>query len=378
MKKIIYMLMAVFTSHSLQAQQKFTIKGNLTAVTEPMKVFLSYSDGGKYEKDSVITIKGQFQFSGIVSRPVKASLSLRKVDPGQVKAPKIGDVVEAPDWADLMIDPGVTEINGPSLTKATIKGGKSQEEYLTYTKTYNQAIDSIVKIWQAQRKTFPEDSAASFKRLLYARNVVGNGVVKDFILSHGDSYVAFDIVSQNSVVIEQPKEAAELFNALSSPFKESAAGKIIAERIRLATKFSIGAPAVDFSQTDDKGKTVSLSDFKGKYVLIDFWASWCGPCRMEYPFLRKAYNKFKDQNFEIVGVSLDDSKSLWLNAIKDNNFNWTELCDLKGRKNEVAVAYGVAAIPQSFLIDPNGRIIAKNLRGNDLLDKLNEVISASK
>ena len=109
-------------------------------------------------------------------------------------------------------------------------------------------------------------------------------------------------------------------------------------------------------------------------MLIDFWASWCGPCRTEYPYLKKAYAQYKDKNFEIIGVSLDDNKASWLGAIKSNGFQWIELCDLKGRLNEVAKAYGIAAIPQSFLIDPQGRIIAKNLRGNDLLDKLHMVI----
>jgi thiol-disulfide isomerase/thioredoxin len=113
---------------------------------------------------------------------------------------------------------------------------------------------------------------------------------------------------------------------------------------------------------------------KGKYILIDFWASWCGPCRAEYPFLKKAYQQFKDKGFEIIGISLDEKKSDWLNAIKSNEFSWTELCDLKGRNNEIAVSYGIHAIPQSFLLDQNGRIIAKNLRGDDLIQKISELI----
>jgi peroxiredoxin len=249
-----------------------------------------------------------------------------------------------------------------------------QQDYYSYTTTYNQRMDTIVNIWRAQKGTMPEDSAASFKRLLYARNVVGKEILKNFVASHPDSYVAFNLVVQDAIVVEKPKEVGELFGMLSSRFRSSEEGKVIGERIALAAKFSIGAPAINFSQMDDKGKLVSLSDFKGKYVLIDFWASWCGPCRIEYPFLRKAYSRFKDKNFEIIGVSLDDSKTLWLNAIKSNNFDWIELSDLKGKKNDVAVSYGVAAIPQSFLLDPDGKIIAKNLRGEQLELKLQELI----
>jgi thiol-disulfide isomerase/thioredoxin len=134
---------------------------------------------------------------------------------------------------------------------------------------------------------------------------------------------------------------------------------------------------MDFTQNDPSGKPVSLSSLKGKYVLIDFWASWCGPCRTEYPYIHKAYDQFKNKNFEVIGVSLDDKKDLWLKAINDNHFDWIQVCDFKGRQNDVAVAYGISAIPQSLLVDPNGIIIAKNLRGDDLIEKLEEVIKTN-
>lgn len=373
-KTILYMAVMLSFCNTLSAQQKFTIKGNLTALKSPMKVFLAYSDQGKHFRDSTVTDKGKFKFAGTISAPVKGNLYLAPLDAAKADAPKLGQVMESLGWANLMIDPGLTEISGPGLTKATIAGGPSQSDFLAFTSMQDKVMDSVVKIWRSQLGTLPEDSAASFKRLLYARGVVGRQVLKDFVKAHSDSYFSFDLVAQNGIVIDQPKEFSELFEAISPRLKESPAGKVLAERLFLAQKFAIGAPAINFSQVDDKGKLVSLSDFKGKYVLIDFWASWCGPCRMEYPFLHKAYDRFKAKNFEIVGVSLDDNKSLWLNAIKENKFDWTLLCDLKGRKNEVALAYGVAAIPQSFLIDPQGIIIAKNLRGNDLLAKLDEVL----
>jgi peroxiredoxin len=143
-------------------------------------------------------------------------------------------------------------------------------------------------------------------------------------------------------------------------------GNAIKTTIADLKRTAIGNAAPEFSCTDAEGKTVQLSSFRGSYVLIDFWASWCGPCRRENPSVVSAYRQFQNKGFKILGVSLDDTKSDWLEAIKKDGLNWTQVSDLKGWKADAAALYGVKAIPMNFLLDKNGTIVAKGLRGEEL------------
>jgi thiol-disulfide isomerase/thioredoxin len=148
------------------------------------------------------------------------------------------------------------------------------------------------------------------------------------------------------------------------------------EKIVLDNKIgSIGSDAVNFEQADTSGAMVSLASFKGKYVLVDFWASWCGPCRMENPNLVRSFTQYKNKNFTVLGVSLDRAKDAWIQAIYKDGLTWTHVSDLKFWNNEVAKMYRISSIPQNFLIDPAGKIIAKNLRGEDLNLKLAEIFN---
>ena len=164
------------------------------------------------------------------------------------------------------------------------------------------------------------------------------------------------------------------YDNLDGSIKTSFFGKKLKEIAEALKTTGIGGKAPDFTLQTPDNTTIALSSFKGKYVLVDFWASWCGPCRQENPNVVKAFNQFKNKNFTILGVSLDEDKAAWQQAIMKDNLTWQHVSDLKGWNSDVAALYGVKGIPANFLLDTEGKIIAKDLRGNELVNKLAEVL----
>lgn len=170
------------------------------------------------------------------------------------------------------------------------------------------------------------------------------------------------------------KEMSALFKNLDKKVQKSTEGKAFKFYLKRLENASVGKKAPGITQLDLQGNPYSLQDLKGKYVLVDFWASWCPPCRKENPNLVATYAEFKDKNFEILGVSLDKDMNSWKKAIADDNLTWKHISDLQHWNNGAAATYGIKAIPQNVLVDPNGIIIAKNLHGDDLKNKLREIL----
>lgn len=170
------------------------------------------------------------------------------------------------------------------------------------------------------------------------------------------------------------QELQKLFKTLDRKVRRSTKGKLF-ERYLDALKNTLpGKTAPSITQFDQHGEPYSLSDLKGQYVLIDFWASWCPPCREENPKLVKTYAEFKDKNFEILGVSFDREFDSWTKAIQDDQLTWKHMSDLEGWNSSAGQAYGIKAIPQNILVDPEGKVIARNLHGEDLNSKLREIL----
>lgn len=194
-----------------------------------------------------------------------------------------------------------------------------------------------------------------------------------FIEKHPNSVISAHLLSVYGSTWGK-KITENLFNKLSQEIKDTYYGKSVREFISINKGVKIGDKYADFSQADTQQRIVRLSDFEGKVVLLEFWGSWCGPCRETNPELVKIYDEFKDKGFEIFGVGAELSREVWLKAIEKDRLSWTNVTDLKGDKNEAALIYGVSNYPTNFLIDKNGIIISRDLNGDKLRDKLKEII----
>ncbi|HEY0298120.1 MAG TPA: TlpA disulfide reductase family protein [Arachidicoccus sp.] len=234
--------------------------------------------------------------------------------------------------------------------------------------TTTNADDSLIGVLSQQKKSLIEDMNASIKT--FAENSA-NAVSVFYVLN---------VMAPNT---EEPKDLLPVAQAASARFKEDGALAAFASRVKeAATNESdvnrnfnlLNQPAPDLAMQTPDGKPMKISDFKGKYLLVDFWASWCGPCRAENPNVVKAYNKYKDKNFTILGISLDKDKDSWVKAIKDDKLAWNHMSDLKEWESAAVQTYHFDGIPFNVLIDPSGKIIAANLRGDDLENKLAEVL----
>ena len=328
--------------------------------------------------DSAELRSSGYRFTGRIDEPMKLQAVLRHQG---TEFPKMKDA----DLIDFYAEQGKIEIRGTdSLKKATVNAGAINQRFQefqhsarTHTQEYTHTIADLYGKSTQQEIESPEFSkrAAAIFRKIFA---VQDSIKRAFIQQHPDSYVSLELFKEVASKDYDATANVELFQLLSPQLRQWPSAVPIASYMADQKLLAVGNEAPDFLQYDVDQKPVKLSDFRGKYVLLDFWASWCGPCRAENPVVVKAYQKYRDQNFTVLGVSLDaeKQKAAWIKAIQDDKLTWTNVSDLKGWKNQAASLYKVNSIPKNFLIDPNGKIIARNLRGDDLEIYLRKFLNA--
>jgi peroxiredoxin len=281
----------------------------------------------------------------------------------------------------VFVEPGnfTIKTDKNNLRDVMVEGSVSHNEYQYFMTDVNGAIDKKIqelgaKYGVAQRNG---DKAAmdSLTQVYEALEDSRKDEMITFAKKNNKSVVPAYLIYQNSYQFTLP-ELVVAAKAFDTSISNNKYVKNIKERVAILEKVQVGKPYIDFTQNDTAGNPVSLSSVvkNNKYVLVDFWAAWCKPCRAENPNVVAAYKKYHDKGFTVFGVSFDRKKVEWLKAIKDDGLMWTQVSDLKGWGNEAGKLYGIQSIPQNILIGPDGKIVARNIRGQALQDKLKELM----
>lgn len=379
MKKSFLVLMMISSMSAMaQSEKIFSIKGSFTHLPmKVQKVFLSYRSGDKNIIDSVAPTNGSYFFSGKIAEATPAYVRVR-FEPGNDGMPV--KMVIARDRASVFIGVDNMEISSiDSFSNIKVQGSIANDDFVKLTTALKPANDKMNLLSAEYYKAKADKDEAALK---IASDKIdefekkGREIYADFARNNIQSPIAAYAVSQYASWDINVSEVEPIYNKLPAAAKESPSMKSLADRLVIAKKTAIGEMAIDFTQNDTLGVPVKLSSLRGKYLLVDFWASWCVPCRQENPNVVKAYKAYKDKGFHIISVSLDrpGAKDKWLEAIRKDGLTWTHVSDLKFWQNDIAKEYGIQAIPQNLLLDPSGKIIAKNLSGEQLQEKLAHVL----
>jgi peroxiredoxin len=368
MKNCIYLCIITLIFAACSSEPHYVVKGKIEG-SDSILFYLQKRDAGKVITiDSAFSKKGSFTIKG-----------------GVIEYPQMVQLVagNTKKRTSFYLENSEITITGSldSLFKAEITGSRTEDEYKSYIASNKVLTDKYSQVYLAFQTA---NRAGDTAQVSIIRNRIDSITAamtnnqKNFVRNNPSSFVTPSILG--SLAVEMEAEELELMlSGLDSTIAALPQIKTLKERVAVMKVVAVGQKAPDFTMNDVDGKPVTLSSKTGyKLLLIDFWAAWCGPCRRENPNVVKVYNEFHKKGFDILGVSLDREKEAWLKAISDDKLTWTHVSDLQYWQNAAAKLYAVNAIPANFLLDETGTIIGRNLRGEDLYKKVNEVLGVKK
>ncbi|RAJ79095.1 peroxiredoxin [Chitinophaga dinghuensis] len=366
------------TPQAFSQTTKATISGTVPQKLNGTTVYLfkENSRSGSSLMDSAVIKNGKFLLRDTSTLPFAGSISavIKKQEGNAFSGYR--KIFMKPGDKMILWQPQVKD-SANVLAGSEIKGA-------AYTKQLDELLEllapseAVLSQWKVKLRRMRADSAqfsAGIKEMDHYF-AIQDSIKLDYIRRHPNYYVSLHTFSH--MIGGRAKDvdhARMVYSTFTNDLKNSVLGKAVLQIINESASININQVAPDFAAPDKNGKLVKLSDFRGKYVLLDFWASWCAPCRGENPNVVKAYHQYKDKNFEILSVSLDreDGRQAWLDAIANDGLEWAHVCELKGWKSVIAKKYLITGVPMNFLIDPNGKIVAMGLRGESLQKTLAQI-----